>query len=97
MNEEMQRALQRLQDQLGAVSEDVHRIEAENAERLEAFQLAWQEAEEDEAEQEPEAPEPSEDGDETRIEAELTTSALFELLERARPESVPDREVRLHG
>ncbi|GAB3410433.1 hypothetical protein [Flindersiella endophytica] len=96
-NQEMQRALQRLQDQLADVSEDMHQLGRENAARLEAWQLARQAAAENEADQEPEAAETSEEGDEVRIEAELTTSALIELLERARPESAPDREVRLRG
>jgi hypothetical protein len=101
----MDRVRQRLQDRLAEISEDLNRLEARNADRLEEWQQARQAAAEDGAEpagpgdaaRPSEEPEASEEEDESRIEAKRRTDALIEQLERTRPESMQDLEVRLRG
>jgi hypothetical protein len=92
----MDRVRQRLQDRLAEISEDLRKIEAKNAERLERWQEARETTPETEAEP-AEVPVTSEEDDETRIERKRRTSALIEQLELARPEGMEDRGVRFRG
>jgi hypothetical protein len=104
-NPEMDRVRQRLEHRLAEVSEHLHKLEAKNAEQLEKWQQAREAALENEAGagqlSEPFEPEPDEseasDEDEIRIEAKLSTSALLEQLELARPKSMENRGVQFHG